>query len=283
MRLRCKRLAGSVICILMSYWSDKVAVVTGGSRGLGRAVTSAFASAGARVVIAARDPDVLARCASDLRAGGADVTTVVTDVTQAAQVDNMVRQAVDRYGRLDVLVNNAGRSTRGDIAATTAEAFEELMRVNFLATVRCTRAALPHLLSSRGHLVNIGSIAAKIAAPHLGAYPATKFAVAGYSQQLRLELGPQGLHVLLVCPGPILRTDGGSRYDHVATGLPDAARQPGGTSQLKPIPAARVADKVLRYCERRKPELVMPGKVRLLLAVAQLFPSLADKVIRRKP
>jgi NAD(P)-dependent dehydrogenase (short-subunit alcohol dehydrogenase family) len=267
----------------MSYWSDKVAVVTGGSRGLGRAVASAFASAGARVVIAARDPDVLARCASDLRSGGADVTTVVTDVTQATQVDNMVQHAVDRYGRLDVLVNNAGRSTRGDIAAMTPEAFQDLMQVNFLATVRCTRAALPHLLASGGHLVNMGSIAAKIAAPNLGAYPATKFAVAGYSHQLRLELGPQGLHVLLVCPGPVLRIDSGSRYDHVAAGLPDAARQPGGTSQLRPIPPARIANKLLRYCERRKPELVMPGKVRLLLAVAQLFPSLADKIIRREP
>nr|NIP85090.1 SDR family NAD(P)-dependent oxidoreductase [Planctomycetales bacterium] len=234
-----------------------------------------------RVAIAARDPDGLARCASDLRAGGAEVMTVVTDVTQAGQVDEMVRQTVDRYGRLDVLVNSAGRSTRGEIAATTPEAFEELMRINFLATVRCTRAALPHLMASRGHLVNIGSIAAKITAPYLGAYPATKFAVAAYSHQLRLELGPQGLHVLLVCPGPLLRADGGARYDDLTEGLPAAARQPGGTRRLRPLPPARVAAKILTSCERRKPELVMPGKVRLLLAVAQLFPELADKLIRR--
>ena len=154
------------------------------------------------------------------------------------------------------------------------------MRLNFLATVHCTRAALPHLLASQGHLVNIGSLAAKTAAPYLGAYPASKFAVAAYSQQLRLELGPQGLHVLLVCPGPILRADGGSRYDEQTAGLPPVARQAGGTSRLRPIPPARIASKVVRYCERRKPELVMPARVRLLLALAQLFPSLADKIIR---
>ncbi|NIL97743.1 MAG: SDR family oxidoreductase [Planctomycetales bacterium] len=265
----------------MSYWSDKVAVITGGSRGLGFAIASAFASAGARIVVAARDPDSLARCESELRAGGADVTTVVTDVTQAGQIERMVSHTVERYGRLDVLVNNVGHSMRGDIAATAPEVFEELMGVNFLATVRCTHAALPHLLAARGHLVNIGSLAAKIPAPHLGAYPATKFAVAGYTHQLRLELEPRGLHVLLVCPGPILHPQGSSRYDHMTAGLPDAARQPGGTRQLKPIPPAHVAKKILRYCQRRKPELVIPGKVRLLLAVAQLSPSLADKIIRR--
>ncbi len=109
---------------------------------------------------------------------------------------------MSRFGRLDVLVNNAGRSMRGKVLDTTPEQFRELMELNLIGLVRCTRAAAPHLLQQRGHVVNIGSLGAKSAARWLGAYPATKFAVAAYSQQLRLELGPQGLHVLLVCPGP---------------------------------------------------------------------------------
>jgi NAD(P)-dependent dehydrogenase (short-subunit alcohol dehydrogenase family) len=266
----------------MSYWTDKVAIVTGGSRGLGRAVAYALATSGARVVVAARDADALANCAREFRAGGADITTIVTDVTQSAQVDNMVQQAVDRYGRLDVLVNAAGRSTRTAIAETTPEAFTDLLEVNFLATVRCARAALPHLISTEGHLVNIGSLASKTVVPYLGAYPASKFAVAAYSQQLRLELGREGLHVLLVCPGPILRPDGGARYDQLTDDLPEAARQPGGGSKIRPLLPTHVARKILKYCERRKVELVMPGRARLLFAAAQLCPSLVDRYLRRK-
>ena len=112
-----------------------------------------------------------------------------------------------RFGRLDVLVNNAGRSMRGKVLDTTPEQFRDLMELNLIALVRCTRAAVPELLRRQGHVVNIGSLASKAASRWVGAYPATKHAVAAYSQQLRLELGPQGLHVLLVCPGPIERKD----------------------------------------------------------------------------
>ena len=116
-------------------------------------------------------------------------------------------RTLDQFGRLDALVNNAGRSMRRSILETTPEDFQQLMELNLIGLVRCTRAAAPQLLANRGHLVNIGSLAAKSAARWVGAYPATKFAVAAYSQQLRLELGPQGLHVLLACPGPIARDE----------------------------------------------------------------------------
>ena len=117
--------------------------------------------------------------------------------------------------------------------------------------VRCTRAAVPHLLKQRGHVVNIGSLAAKSAARWVGAYPATKFAVAAYSQQLRLELGPQGLHVLLVCPGPIRRR--GSRVYPLAglEDVPEAARGPGAGVHVSDVPPEQLARAILRACERR--------------------------------
>ena len=127
-----------------------------------------------------------------------------------------------------MLVNNAGRTMRGKVLDTTPEQFRDLMELNLIALVRCTRAAAPHLLAERGHVVNIGSLAAKSAARWLGAYPATKFAVAAYSQQLRLELGPQGLHVLLVCPGPIQRSDTRLYPLCGLEDVPERARQPGG-------------------------------------------------------
>jgi uncharacterized protein len=179
-------------------------------------------------------------------------------------------------------VNNAGRSMRGKVLDTTPEQFRDLMELNLIALVRCTRAAVPHLLKQQGHVVNIGSLAAKSAARWVGAYPATKFAVAAYSQQLRLELGPQGLHVLLVCPGPIQRKD--ARLYPLAglEDVPESARAPGAGVQVRAIPPQDLARAILRACEHRQPELVVPAKARLLFAISQLWPSLGDWIVRRK-
>ena len=131
-------------------------------------------------------------------------------------------------------------------------------------------------------MVNIGSLAAKSAARWVGAYPATKFAVAAYSQQLRLELGPQGLHVLLVCPGPIERKDARLYPLDGLEDVPEQARQPGrggeGPGHLARNGSPR---RILRACERRQPELVVPGKARLLFALSQLWPSLGDWIVLR--
>jgi short-subunit dehydrogenase len=185
------------------------------------------------------------------------------------------------HGRLDLLANCAGKSARGEVAATSADDFRELLDLNFLSTVRCTRAALPHLLNSRGHVVQIGSLSAKTASRYLGAYPASKFPLAAYAQQLRLELGPQGLHCLLVCPGPIRREDAGSRYDAAAAELPPAARQPGGGVKLKGIDPDWLGRRILVVCERREPELVVPARAKLLFAIAQLWPRLGDWIVTR--
>jgi len=265
----------------MPYWKDKVILVTGGSAGLGRLVGEALASAGAKVVLAAIDAEGLEQVAGTLKSAGHEALGVLTDITQQDQVDALMGQTIDTFGQLDVLVNCAGRSTRGEALATTPEKFRELMELNFFALVRCTQAAAPHLIKSRGHLVNIGSLAAKTASRYLGAYPASKFPVAAYSQQLRYELNPQGVHVLLVCPGPIARIDAGRRYDEEAAGLPESARQPGAGAKLKGIPPEKLVSRMLRYCERRKPELVMPGRAKLLFAISQLWPSIGDWIIRK--
>jgi len=178
-------------------------------------------------------------------------------------------------------VNNAGRSMRGKILDTTPEQFRDLMELNLIGLVRCTRAAAPHLLAQRGHVVNIGSLAAKSAARWVGAYPATKFAVAAYSQQLRVELEPEGLHVLLVCPGPIVRQDSRLYPLEGLEGVPETARRPGGGVRVHAISPQKLAKAILRACQRRQPELVMPGKARLLFAVSQLWPRLGDWLVRR--
>jgi NAD(P)-dependent dehydrogenase (short-subunit alcohol dehydrogenase family) len=262
-------------------WQDRVVLVTGGSSGFGLAIARAFAQAGAKIVIAALGDGLLEPAAEIVRAAGGDVAAMAADITNQADVDRLFHQIRQQHGRLDVLVNCAGKSARGAVLETSVEDFQDLWELNFLATVRCTRGAAPLLLESGGHVVNIGSLASKTASRFLGAYPVSKHAVAAYSHQLRLELAPQGVHVLLVCPGPLARPDEGQRYTDQAQDLPNPARQPGGGAKLKTIPPDYMAQRILRACRRRQPELIVPLKARLLFAIAQLFPSLGDWIVRK--
>jgi NAD(P)-dependent dehydrogenase (short-subunit alcohol dehydrogenase family) len=265
----------------MGFWEGKVVLVTGGSSGLGRATAEAFANAGAKVVVAGLEADAVEAAAEELRQGGCDALGVPADITLQQQVDSLFARALDRFGRLDVLVNSAGRSMRGALMETTPEQFRELMELNLLGLARSTQAAVPHLLEYRGHVVNIGSLASKSAARWVGAYPATKFAVAAYSQQLRLELGPEGLHVLLVCPGPIARDDPRLYALEGLEDTPEGARGPGGGVKVRAVSPKKLARAILRACERRKPELVVPAKAKLLFALAQLWPGLGDWIVLR--
>jgi len=265
----------------MSYWQGKVALITGGSAGLGFSIAEALGGLGASVMIAARDGERLQAAVGRLREEGYRVAGFATDVSDPERVNALVASTIKEFGGLDILVNNVGRSTRGNVLETSPDEFRDLLELNFLSVVRCTQAAAAHLIESRGHVVNIGSLASKSASKFLGAYPASKFAVAAYSQQLRYELKPQGVHVLLVCPGPIARPDAGQRYDAETSDLPESARHPGGGVKLRGIPPEVLAAKILRACERRRLELIVPAKARWLFAISQLWPALGDRIITK--
>ncbi len=270
----------------MSPWHDKTVLITGGSSGLGWQLAQAWAERGARVVLVARNAQRLAEAAnrllppSESPSAPPQVYTYAADLTSGDQVDGLRNWFVEHFDHLDVLVNCAGQSDRGTIESTAPERFEELWQLNFMTALRCTQNFLPQLKKSRGSLVIIGSLAAKIAAPYLGAYPASKFPLAAVSQQLRLEL-KDAVHVLFVCPGPIQRDDAGQRYRSQVDDLPSAAGQPGGGAKIKPLCASRLAELIIRGCERRKPELVLPGKARLLSAIQQLSARWGDWLLRQ--
>jgi uncharacterized protein len=265
----------------MPYFDSKVAVVTGGSSGLGRAIARELVKGKSKVVIAARTAGKLEAAADELRQAGGDVLAVPTDVTRQADVDALFARTIERFGRLDALFNNAGSSARGLAIDTSPEEFAALLDLNFIALVRTTRAGMPHLLESKGHLVNIGSLAGKTAARFMGAYSASKHAVSAYSHQLRLELGPQGLHVLLVSPGPIARDEPRIYSQDKVASLPPSARKPGGGVKVNLLAADRLAQQILRACERRRPELVVPSRARWVFAISQLWPSLGDWIVRK--
>ncbi|MDR2757046.1 MAG: SDR family NAD(P)-dependent oxidoreductase [Planctomycetaceae bacterium] len=261
----------------MSFWKNKIVLVTGGSSGLGRIIAEEFFHAGAKLTLVALEKNDVEKTAQEI---GSDVLAIHADITKQEEVNRVFEIIRNHWGRLDVLVNNAGRSMRGRVLDTTPEQFQSLFDLNVLGTIRCTRAAAAMLLEQQGHVVNIGSLAAKSAARYVGAYPVSKFAVAAYSQQLRLELGQEGLHVLLVCPGPIHREQERLYPLEGLENIPDSARTAGAGVKVKRIDPHRLARKILRYCELRKPELIVPTKAKLLFAIAQLFPTLGDWLIK---
>lgn len=261
------------------YWKNKVCVVTGASAGLGYSISKALAKNGAQLILVARREDLLNQVAEELGTQSPNLIAISADITSQQDVDRLKAEVQANFDSVDFVCNCAGQSTRGAVLETTTEEFQQLLEINFLATVRMTKAFAESLIEHKGHLVNIGSLASKLAPRYLGAYPASKFAVAAYSQQLRLEHGPEGLHVLLVCPGPLKREDSATRYEEQAKGLPAEAHSPGGGAKLKGIEPDWLAEKILAACEQRKPELVLPWKVRLLLAISQLFPAFGDKML----
>ena len=259
-------------------WRGKSVLITGGTSGFGRRIAEAFGRAGARLVLFGLEPELGIRAEEELSALGIDVRSITCDVTCQDDVHRAMSEALALRQTIDVLVNAAGRTDRGWIAQTDPEALRRLFDLNLLGAVRFTQAALPKLLESKGHVVNIGSLAAKSASRWVGGYPITKFAMAAFSQQLRLEMAPEGLHVLLVCPGPIKRPDE-RLYPLKQAGIPDSALKPGAGVKVRKIDPDSLARKILRYCEKRRPELVVPWKARLLFAIEALWPALGDWLV----
>lgn len=265
----------------MSYWRNKVALITGGSAGLGLHCARALATEGARLAICGRGAARLEAAADGLRGLGAEVLTHVADVAQPGQTRALVDQVAQHYGGLDMACCCAGLSMRGAVLDTPREKFQELWEVNFLAPLEMAQSAAPALEAARGHLVLIGTLATHVAPKHLGAYPASKHPLAALAQQLRLERGPAGLHTLLVCPGPIYGEQGPNRYADQTEGLPDASAQPGGGAKVRCIAPDWLAGHILRACQMRGEELVIPRKARLLFALGKLHPPLGDWLLTK--
>ncbi|MEW4454249.1 SDR family NAD(P)-dependent oxidoreductase [Bremerella sp. JC817] len=265
----------------MTYWQEKVAVVTGASQGFGKVLAARLIQNGCHVVMVARDSEKLERAAAEIDPEGKLSTAIPTDVTNDDSVVALFEEVRRQPGRLDALFNIAGMSSRGMVCETSIDDFLLSFDLNVLSTVRCVQAARPLLEQSRGHIVNMGSLASKSASKFIGPYATSKFALAGLNHQLRLELGESGIHVMLVCPGPIARDDAGQRYADQTDGLPDSARKPGAGVKVKSIDPATLADTILKGCEKRQTEIVWPGKARLLFAIAQLSGAWGDWVLRR--
>ncbi len=182
---------------------DQVAIVTGGSKGIGRAIALAFAESGASVAIAARGEEDLAQTAKEIEAAGGQAIPVVTDVTDPAQVEALVNKTVDAFGTVDILVNNAGAAPfLSTIDQIRLEGFEKYFRVNFMSAVYCSKAVAPILLpKGSGSVLNVASVAGYIASPGLTYYSGAKAAMINMTKTLAHEWAASGIRVNAVAPG----------------------------------------------------------------------------------
>ena len=272
---------------MAKHWENKTIVVAGGSSGLGFAIARAFYQQGAFVVLLARTETKLTDAVESLERSGLGVGEGMTkratgfsvDLADTTAVKNVVEEVVQLRGGIDVWVNAVGQSTRVNFSEATLQNYRELMDQNFFTVVNGTYAVLELLDRSKGHLVNIGSLASKTAWPYMSPYVTSKHALAGFTNQLRLE-GPKSVHYLFVCPGPIAAQENSVRYE-TADGMSEKAAQPGAGAPVKLIDPDWLATKIVAACEKRKPELVVPAKSRILFGLLQLWPRIGNALLNR--
>lgn len=186
----------------MAELSGRIALVTGGGRGIGREAALALASAGADVAVAARSAGDLADSVTAIRAAGRRGEAIVCDVTERAQVEAMIAQVKSTLGEPSILINNAGIAGSAKLIDTTDEMWDRMLRVNATGAFYCTRAVLPTMLQAKwGRIVNVASIAAKSGAPYIAAYAASKHALLGLTRAVAAEVATRGITVNAVCPG----------------------------------------------------------------------------------
>jgi short-subunit dehydrogenase len=186
---------------MKELFKDKVVIVTGASSGIGEAVAREFAANGSKVMLAARSEESLAAIVSEIRAKGLETSYVRTDVSSESDCRNMVNKTVEKYGTVNILVNNAGISMRASFADVDLKVLHALMNVNFWGTVYSTKYALPYLVANKGSLVAVSSVAGFHGLPGRTGYSASKFAIHGFMETIRIENLKNGLHVMILAPG----------------------------------------------------------------------------------
>jgi len=186
------------------HLEDKVAIVSGGSRGIGRSIARALAAQGATVIITARNQDTLVRTVAELRKDKANVEGLVADVGDEAQVTHLVQHVVHTHGRVDILVNNAGVGVFKPVADLTVGEFDRMWATNMRGVFLLTKAVLPHMIRGKsGEIVNIASLAGKNSFKGGAGYCATKWALRGFASSLMLEVREHNIRVVTVFPGSV--------------------------------------------------------------------------------
>ncbi len=253
---------------------NKTVIITGASSGIGKACAEAFAKRGANVVISGRNSENLEQAATEMRKAGGTVLAVQGDVSKEDDCRILVEKTIEKFGTVDILINNAGISMRALFNDLKLDVIRKVMDINFWGTVYCTKYALPYLLKNKGSVVGVSSIAGYNGLPGRTGYSASKFAMQGFLDALRIENLKTGLHVLVACPG------------YTASNVRNAALIADGSSQgesprdeHKMMSAEEVAEEIVKAVEKRKRTIVLTAQGKLAVWMNKFFPSLTDKMV----
>ena len=255
-------------------FDGRVVFITGGSRGLGLVMARAFGDEGARLALCARDANELERAREDLQARGVEAITIQCDFTDRTQALAAVEEVTGRYGKVDVLVNNAGVIEVGPLQVMTLEDFKRAMEIHFWAPLYTTFAVLPQMQKRReGRIVNITSIGGKVSVPHLVPYCSSKFALVGLSEGLRAELLKHRIRVTTVCPG-LMRTGSARNAEFKGKHRSEFALfSLGAALPIISISADRAARQIVEACKRGEAEITISIPAKLAALVHGVAPG----------
>ncbi len=252
---------------------NKVVVITGASSGIGLALVKECASRGAKVVMAARNIEKLSELSRELTASGTECLAVQTDVSREEDCKKLMEQAVQKFGTIHILINNAGISMRALFAELDLDVVRRVMDVNFWGTVYCSKYAYPYLQENKGSLVGVSSIAGFKGLPGRTGYTSSKAAMNGFLEVLRIENLKTGLHVLTACPG------------FTASNIRNSALTADGSQQGesprdedKMMSAAEVARRIADAILRRKRQLILTPMGKATVLLNKFFPAMMDKM-----
>lgn len=257
---------------MRNIFKNKVVIITGASTGIGRAIAKEFSLNGSMVVLAARHQENLTEATEEIRLLGGKAIFVVTDVSIEADCKRLIETTVNEFGRIDILVNNAGLSMRALFNDVDLKVLHRLMDVNFWGTVYCTKYALPYLLEARGSIVGVSSVAGFHGLPGRTGYSASKFAIHGFLETVRIENLKKGLHVMIIAPG---FTSSEIRKHALTADGKEQGESPRNEGRMKsPEYVARWVLKGIRKKKRNK-LLTLDGKLTALLQ--RIVPGLVDR------
>lgn len=255
---------------------NKVVIITGASSGIGKALAFEFGRQGAKIVLTGRNAQNLQEVSTELASQAIDNLPIVADVAVETDCKQVIEKTIAKYSKIDILINNAGISMRALFAELDLEVIKQVMDINFYGTVYMTKYALPYLITSKGSIVGVSSIAGYKGLPGRTGYSASKFAMQGFLEALRIELLPQKVHVLVACPGFTQ-----SNIRKVALNKEGNAQGESPRDEGKMMTSEEVATHIFKAVKKRKRDLVLTRQGKLTVFLNKWFPAFIDKMVFR--